>query len=92
MIAELEQLIADHFDNINLDNKCEFLVCAKLVGQRSKLERRIVAEANASLSPDGIFLIDRHNHNPQPDNVSIDKSEHRNVLFLMANRDFKPRT
>lgn len=90
MLEELEQVINDHYDDINLDNKCEFLVCAKIVGQPSRLASKIFDEATRSISPDGTYLIDTHNNNPQIDNVTLDKSEHRNVLYIMANRDFLP--
>jgi hypothetical protein len=43
-----------------------------------------MAEAQKSLSDDGDFLVDRHNTNPQTANASLDLSEHRNVLFVMA--------
>lgn len=89
MIREMEILIEANFNNINLDNKFEFLVCAKLVDQTSKLESRIFNEAADSISNDGYFLIDKHNNNPQSQNISLNKSEHRNVLFIMACRNFK---
>jgi len=90
MLQELEQLIVDHYDDINLDNKCEFLVCAKVLGVASRLEPLIFAEAEQSVSDEGTFIVDRHNNNPQTNNVALDSSEHRNVLFMMANLDFTP--
>jgi hypothetical protein len=90
MVQELENLIDERFYDINLDNKCEFLVCAKIVGYKTHLEPRIFAEAEQSVSENGKFLVDRHNNNPQTDNITLDKSEHRNVLYIMANRDFTP--
>ncbi len=89
MLAELETIISDNFEDINLDNKCEFLVCAKLLGQSSQLESRIFKEASGSLSVEGHYLVDRHNNHPQLDNVDLEKSEHRNVLYIMASRDFR---
>jgi hypothetical protein len=90
MLQELEAVIDTHFEDINLDNKCEFLVCAKILGRPSRLEERIFNEAGDSISDDGTYLIDRHNRNPQTDNISLEKSEHRNVLYLLANLDFTP--
>jgi hypothetical protein len=90
MVAELELLIDAYFEQINLDNKFEFLVCCKIVGLTSTLEKRIVSEAERSIAENGDFLIDRENFNPQTNNVTIEKSEHRNVLFIMANSDFMP--
>ncbi len=87
MMDELEDQIEAHFTEINLDNKFEFLVCCKLVGKSSKLESQIFTEAKQSVSEDGTFLVDRHNTNPQSANSTLDLSEHRNVLFIMANRE-----
>jgi hypothetical protein len=90
MVNELERLIAANFTDINLDNKFEFLVTAKLAGQKSSLTKRIFDEAKNSISSEGTFLVDTHNNNPQAENSTLDKSEHRNVLFIMANQGFKP--
>ena len=91
MLQELEQLITSHYDDINLDNKCEFLVCARIAGLNfDELQSKIFAEAGQSISADGTFLVDKHNNNPQTTNADLDKSEHRNVLFIMANADFRP--
>ena len=38
----------------------------------------------------GQLLIDRYNANPQTENTTLDLSEHRNVLFIMANGPFTP--
>ncbi|MDB5168908.1 MAG: Alpha-L-glutamate ligase, RimK family [Candidatus Saccharibacteria bacterium] len=90
MVADLERVIDEHYDDINLDNKFEFLVAAKIADYQTSLEQRIFAEAERSVSPDGTFLIDTINNFPQPDKRTLDGSEHRNVLFILANRDFKP--
>jgi hypothetical protein len=90
MFDRLEAVIEERFDDINLDNKFEFLVCGRLLGRENHLAEPIFAEAVKSVSPDGHYLIDVHNNHPQTDNVSLDKSEHRNVLFIMAHRAFEP--
>jgi hypothetical protein len=90
MADDLEQVLAGHFASINLDNKFEFLVCCRLLNRTSHLEDRIFEEAAQSVSDTGTFLIDRHNRNPQINNVTFDLSEHRNVLYLLANRVFAP--
>ncbi|CAN5143959.1 hypothetical protein BH09PAT3_BH09PAT3_0920 [soil metagenome] len=90
MIQELETLITERFDDINLDNKFEFLVAAQLVGTESSLAPAIWDEAGRSLSPEGTFIIDTHNGNPQTANSGFAKSEHRNVLCIMADRQFQP--
>ncbi|MCA9325135.1 hypothetical protein KDA23_03675 [Candidatus Saccharibacteria bacterium] len=90
MMQQLEALIDTNFERINMDNKFEFLACSRLVGRESFLTERIWDEAKHSVSPDGSFIIDRHNQNPQQGNVDLNGSEHRNVLLLLANRPFKP--
>jgi hypothetical protein len=84
LIGQLEELIVTHFDDVNLDNKLEFVVCCKLVGTTSQPESRILAEADQSVSPDGDFLVDTRNANIQSSYTGIDKSEHRNVLYIMS--------
>ncbi len=90
MCEDLEQLIGNNFEHINLDNKCEFLVVCKIAGYKSNLHQRIWDEAERSFSDEGDFIIDRHNQNPQTDNISLEKSEHRNVLLIMSFLDFRP--
>lgn len=90
MLDDLEALMSQNFTAINLDNKFEYLVCCKLLDRKSASADRIFDEAAASLSDDGYFIIDKHNNNPQVTNVSLARSEHRNVLCIMAASDFLP--
>lgn len=90
MLAELENVIDRNFELINLDNKLEFLVCAKICSYKSSLETRIFEECTKSVSPSGVFLIDTQNKNMQVDRQTFEKSEHRNVLYIMANSSYQP--
>jgi len=90
MIRILEPLIKKNFGDINLDNKLEFLVCARICGLETELFERTYEECARSLSPKGVFLIDTHNKNAQADRVTLDKSEHRNVLFIMSCTPYVP--
>jgi len=90
MLADLESVISDNFDTINLDNKLEFLVCARICDYASNLYERINGECEKSLSPAGRFLIDIHNSNAQADRNDFVKSEHRNVLFIMSSSPYTP--
>jgi hypothetical protein len=90
MLSDLEAVISDNFDNINLDNKLEFLVCARICNYMSNLYERINSECAKSLSADGIFLIDIHNSNAQADRNDFVRSEHRNVLFIMSTSAYTP--
>lgn len=90
MVKFLEGLIRENYFNVSLDNKFEFLVCAELCQYNSDLKNMIFSETERSLSNVGNFIIDKINDNSKK---SISKNgfisaEHRNVLFIMANRKF----
>jgi hypothetical protein len=84
VMQTLERILGPNLKTVNLDNKLEFLVCARLLGYGSELESSILDEAGRSLSNEGNFLIDTHNQNPQTSYQSFDKSEHRTLLYLLA--------
>jgi glutathione synthase/RimK-type ligase-like ATP-grasp enzyme len=85
MLGYIESTLLTHFKTISLDNKCEFLVCAKICGYTSTLEDVILKEADSSLAPDGNFLIDTLNSKASPDERNdFLGSEHRNVLYIMS--------
>jgi len=84
MITDLEKIIVSNFDSIHMDNKFEFLVCSKLVGHKSKLHDAIWDEGEKSISPNGSFIIDKYNKNPQKNRIDLILSEHRNVLAIMS--------
>lgn len=85
MLKRIEQIISDHFQQISLDNKFEFLVCARLCGFHTSIEEQILAEASRSLSPVSNFLIDTENSKAAPEERNdFVGSEHRNVLFIMS--------
>lgn len=88
MLAILESRISHHFQNINLDNKFEFLVCCKITNFATTLEARIQEEASRSMSPEGTFLIDTINNAGQSNKQSFADSEHRNVLYIMSQLPF----
>jgi hypothetical protein len=90
MLSYLESLINSNFDRINLDNKLEFLVCARICSYPSKLFNRIYDECKNSISPEGTFIIDVHNQNAQSERNNFASSEHRNVLFIMSTSEYNP--
>ncbi len=83
MITELDALISTYYDTINLDNKFEFLVCARICGISSTQEMRIYEEAERSLNGEN-FIVDTYNQNSNPNKQSFMMSEHRNVLYIMS--------
>lgn len=90
MLQKLESIIEQSYKQINLDNKLEFLVCARICNYSSGLAQRIYDECESSISPEGTFLIDVHNSNIQQDRMSFEKSEHRNVLYVMSTSPYTP--
>ena len=90
MLETLETIIETSYDQINLDNKLEFLVCARICNFTSRLASKIYEECEASISPEGTFIIDVHNGNIQQDRMNFEKSEHRNVLYIMSTSPYKP--
>lgn len=89
MLDRIDEIIKEHFDDINLDNKLEYLVCCRIMGYETSLSERVYDECSASLSPDGTFLIDTLNTAGQVTKTSFADSEHRNVLFIMSTLPFK---
>lgn len=94
MFKECEKIIANDFQKISLDNKLEFLVCAALLDTKTDLRRKIIDEANLSISTKGPYIIDRYNNNRKEDEEhdNIKKSEHRNVLYLLSSMAFQKGT
>lgn len=84
MLEKIETVITTYYDEVNLDNKLEFLVCCRIVGYETHLFERIYAECDQSISPDGYFVVDTVNSAGQADKTSFEDSEHRNVLFIMS--------
>lgn len=80
-----EKIISDNYLKLSLDVKMELLVCAKLVRVSSSLEDMIKQEADMSLSEINNFLVDRMNERCNLSPKSFLGSEHRNVLYIMAN-------
>lgn len=90
MIRSLEATIRENYHTISLDNKLEFLVCARICNTTSSLEAIILSEAERSLSWAGNFIVDKYNDNFSR-NHSLRQAEHRNVLYLMASTEFAGR-
>ncbi|MGB4759374.1 MAG: hypothetical protein WBP26_04960 [Candidatus Saccharimonadales bacterium] len=84
MLHDIEQLIQERFDEINLDNKLEFLVCCNICGYETSLRDYIYKECAESVSGNGTFLVDTFNSFQQSNKTSLSDSEHRNVLFIMS--------
>lgn len=90
MLDKLESIISSNYDDINLDNKLEFLVCCKIIGFNTGLASKIQEECENSVSPEGTFLIDTRNRAGQSNKTSFADSEHRNVLYIMSRSSYNP--
>lgn len=84
ILREIEWEIEGHFSELSLDQKLEFLVCARLLGKYSRLENPIYQETEASKALNGNFIIDRFNTAVNPKKQGLHCSEHRNILFVLS--------
>ena len=76
-IEQLEKIVADKLEVLSLDAKLEFILCCKMVGHGSLLEKTIMREANTSAEYTGTYLADGTES-------TLQNSEHRNALYLMV--------
>lgn len=81
MFSTLEKIIHDDYANVSLDNKVEFLVCAKLCEKKSFLETKILKDAEKAFDVEGNYFTE---NGKRKNEDSFRSGEHRNVLALMA--------
>lgn len=80
-LESCDEIIAQSFDEISLDMKIEFLVCARMLGYEAKTKEAIRAETNANKKE---FVCDAR----KPERLNtFDGAEHRNVLYIMSGLD-----
>jgi len=86
---KIERLIQNNYYDVSLDNKLEFLVCCQICGYDSGIRKLIEQESKKSISWAGNFLVDTYNSsNDSRTGDCLRISEHRNVLYLMSQKDF----
>lgn len=91
MLGRLEKVITEHADELSLDTKLEFLVCARICDFNSYVTKMIYDECRSSVSPEGTFLVDTLNaFANRSAKKTFDASEHRNVLFIMSTLSYVP--
>lgn len=90
MFIECEKLIKNNFKSIHLDNKLEFLVCANILNMSTTLRAPIHQEVALSMSAEGSYLVDTVNKFPQKHRVTLEDSEHRNILYLLSSTPYSP--
>jgi glutathione synthase/RimK-type ligase-like ATP-grasp enzyme len=84
MLRDIEKLITEHYTDISLDQKCEFLVCAKIMQYKTSLEKMIKNEADRSFSPHGNYIVDTFNVHKTKYKKDLSLSEHRNILYILS--------
>lgn len=81
ILLKAEQLVAENYEQLSLDSKVEFLVCAELCEQNSFLSEKILGELENSFDCENNYFIEKEKIKNK---VTFRTSEHRNVLALMA--------
>jgi hypothetical protein len=84
MMRRVDGFISKNYKKISLDIKLESLACHRLAGTKSKIKKRIIEEAEKSISPDGDFLINIYNDYKKRSSKKLSGAEHWNVLYLMG--------
>lgn len=90
MLKRIEQVLMQQ-KNIKLDTTYEFMVASRIIHYDSPAFQNIIDAASTHISPSGTFIIDPANGGPQAGINNFQRSEHRNVLFIMANSAYNPK-
>ena len=89
ILKEVEKSIFNNYFEISLDNKFEFLVCARMLDFRTPLKQMINNEAEYSFSDSGNYLVESFGRDAAiHQKKNLLSAEHRNILFLMANTEW----
>jgi hypothetical protein len=93
MLKKLDDVISKKYADISIDNKLEFLVCAKMCSFLSANTDRIYDEClRSTKGHEEVFLIDRFNTSSGHTATDFIGSEHRNILYIMAQSDYQLRS
>lgn len=85
ILKKIESIIINNYSSVSLDQKNEFLTCTKLLNHKTILKNTILNESHLSLSPHGTYIVDRLNSFKSSSNKDLSLSEHRNILYILAN-------
>ena len=85
MLQSIESILAEYIDQTKLDNLFEFLVCCRMLDYQSPLELEIYERAEAAVTTDGFI-----GEPLDPRMGTLQKAEHRNVLFLISHEPYRP--
>jgi hypothetical protein len=81
IFLKLEKIIEENYTDVSLDNKVEFLVCAKLCGKSSFMEEKILEDTEESFNVEGNYFTE---NGKIKSGDSFRSGEHRSVLALLA--------
>ncbi len=84
LLDNVASIITDHYDKLSIDAKLEFLVCSNLAHTNyDSLKKRITVECKSILATSPYLVDYRRPIACQ----TLDRSEHRNALFIMSGLD-----
>jgi hypothetical protein len=89
MLSVLDSLLESRGGHIKLDAKFEFLVACRICGQGSRFFEIFEHEARQSLSKKGLFIFDPLVGGPDAGLNGFERSEHRNVLYIMGGSPYR---
>lgn len=84
VLDKAEKIISENYEDITMDLKLEFLVCANLLNSnKTNLRTKIKQECDQILE-NNLYVVD--SKKPERFNT-IDGAEHRNILYIMSGLD-----
>ena len=91
MLGRLDELVMARTGEISLDNKLELLVCCEMCGYAAKCRDMVMGECDRSMKgTDEEYLVDKENAFFGVTGTGLNESEHRNVLYVLSGKKYKP--
>jgi hypothetical protein len=84
MIRLIDDFFQKSYKHVKLDIKLEALLCSRMLGVKMQTQAKIIDEASKSKDKDGFFIVDALNLQKGKTPHVPSKSEHRNILYIMA--------
>lgn len=76
ILPNIDRLITDHYEEVLLDAKLEYLLVVRMIGGTAAIAQRVMNEVSSSINPEG--YIDDYRKLKR----SLKDSEHRNMLYI----------
>lgn len=90
VMTQAETFLAKYYFEHGLDNKYEYLACARFVGNSPSIEPVIMNEATNSFSKFGLYTFDLLNHNPDKHTPNIANMAHSMAFYILCNSKRSP--